>query len=109
MKFEKYETYWCIAPDKKWTEEKPMVKPWQGYLHINESDRGVVWTMHPLTLIRSYHWSPDYVHVNKTNLFHTEEEAREAYIMAERERLTGILETVATAYKDLAEFRNETM
>ncbi len=108
MKFEKYETYWCISPKEEWNEEKPMVKPWQGVLNINQGDRGAVWTMHPLTSITSHHFSPDYVDLRtKCSVYHTEEEARDAYVLAETDRLIAILDQLKLGIIDLNDFRGE--
>ncbi len=107
MKFEKYKTYWCIAPHAIWSEELPVVKPWQGELHINQADMGMAWTMHPVDSLKN-HYSLKNVYINsKDVLFHTEEEARAVYIQSERARLADIMETVADGYEALAEFVNE--
>ncbi len=104
MKFEKHGTYWCISPRAEWNEEMPMVKPWQGYLHINDG----YWTMHPLISVTEFYFSPDYVNIRtKCLVFHTEEEARDAYVISETERLVAILDQFKLDIIDLNNFRGE--
>ncbi len=107
MKFENHKTYWCIAPRKEWNEEKSPVGPWQGELHINRAGMGRAWTMHPIDSL-VHHYSRDNVDIiSKTDLYHTEAEAKSAYIKFEVARLGRERIRIANEIIELMGYKNE--
>ncbi len=107
IEFENCKVYWCISPKAKWEDNFPEVKPWQGELHFNRSDMGVVWTMHPVDSLE-HHWSLNNVYIyKKGHLFHTEKEASYAYYVIEKKRLQVLVDILKEEIKNLVNFVKE--
>ena len=102
-KFENHKVYWCIDPDAKWGENLPVVKPWQGKLHIyvDSFGGGASWTMHSVDSIKKVQ-----IHTNKY-LFHTKKEASYEYIIIQKKRLQTLVNKLKKETEDLVNFTKE--
>ncbi len=97
MEFEYGKNYWCITQNCIW-----VVKPWEGTLYMSENTGDNVYSVYPVK-----DDGRDRVDMIEPDLYHTEEEAKAAYIEAESFRLGDEKLRIAIEILELAKYRGE--